>query len=212
MMKNITPRVIVLVLVICTAQLSTQTIQEYILKANTMQQAGNLKKAIAVMVEAIQKLPNEALAFSYCGFFHGLQAGNTKDDVEAANLVKKAFSYLDKAVSLNQQLPLPRYHRGILSIKVPEFLGKLDQGIEDLEILLQLAKNDKTAVRKDTLFNTVLVLTEGYERKESWDKAIDLLEQFLKVVPRGQWQTTTESLLKKIKTKKKTLKEQQDDN
>lgn len=202
MMRHATLWVLILVWVGCTCIFSAQTIEEYILKANTYHQAGNLKRATAVMEEAIQKLPDEPLAYSYCGFFCGLLAGNTKDFDEAANLVTQAFSHLDKAVSLNRELPLPRYHRGVLAIKVPEFLGKLDQGIHDLELLLKLAKQDQKAVRKETIYSTVLVLTEGYDRKRSWDKAIDLLEQFLTIAPSGQWQTTAASLLKKIKAKK----------
>ena len=208
-MKRTTQWLLIFVLASGAGLLTAQSIKEYIIKANTLQQAGNLKKAIAVMEEAIQKRPNEALAYSYCGFFNGMQAGNTKDFVEAGKLVTKAFTHLDKAVSLNQNHPLPRFHRGVLAINVPEFLGRLNQGIEDLEVLLQLAKKDRKNVRTDTLFNAVLTLAEGYDRKKAWDKAVNLLQQFLRIAPKGQWATTAGTKLEKIKAKRAKQKGKQ---
>ena len=201
-MKRIIRWLLILTLTPCAGILSAQSINEYILKANTLQQAGILKKAIAVMEEAIQKHPDEALAYSYCGFFNGMQAGATKDLVEAGNLVAKAFSHLDKAVSLNPNHPMPRFHRGVLGINVPEFLGKLDQGIGDLEVLLKLAKKDRKSVRRDTLFNASLLLAQGYEKKKEWDKALNLLQQFLKIAPKGQWTNTAKIQIERVKTRR----------
>ena len=43
--------------------------------------------------------------------------------MEAGQLVQDAYTLLDKAVEMDPDYYLPRLHRGILSVKVPEFLG-----------------------------------------------------------------------------------------
>ena len=42
----------------------------------------------------------------------------------------------DKAIALDPNSPIARFHRGHISVNVPPFLGKLDEGIQDLELLV----------------------------------------------------------------------------
>ena len=161
----------------------SQTLDEYIKKANNFQKTGELDQAINIMSEAVKKFPDSAAAYSYLGLYTGMQAGKTKDFMEAGKLVNTSFEMLDKAVSLDPDNPLPRFHRGLMGVNIPEFLGKLDLGINDLEILVKMAKKSPGKIAKDMLINGYNFLARGYQKKKEIDKAILALKKIIELAP-----------------------------
>ncbi len=160
-----------------------QTLDEYIKKANNFQKSGELDQAINMMSEAVKKYPDNAIAYSYLGLYTGMQAGKTNDFMEAGRLVNTAFEMLDKAVLLDSNNPIPRFHRGLMGVNIPEFLGKLDLGINDLEILIQMAKKSPEKVSKDMLISSYNFLAQGYQKKKESEKAILALQKIIELMP-----------------------------
>jgi tetratricopeptide (TPR) repeat protein len=160
-----------------------QSLDEYIKKAKDVQKSGDLSGAVKIMSEAIREYPDKAAAYSYLGLYTGLQAGQTKDFMEAGRLVAKSFEMLDKAVSLDANNPIHRFHRGLMGVNIPEFLGKLDTGINDLEILIKISKDSPQKVSKDILINSYQLLARGYQKKKEIQKAILTLKQLIKLAP-----------------------------
>ncbi len=160
-----------------------QTVDEYIKKANNFQNSGELDQAVKTMKEATEKYPNSADAYSYLGLYTGMQAGKTKDFMEAGRLVGTSFEMLDKAVSLDPNNPLPRFHRGLMGVNIPEFLGKLDQGINDLEEFIKIAKESPKKVSKGILISGYNFLAQGYQKKKEREKAILALKKIIELAP-----------------------------
>lgn len=190
-----------------------QSLDEYIKKAKECQKSGDLSRAVEIMSEAVQKYPDKAAAYSYLGVYTGVQAGQTKDFMEAGKLVAKSFEMLDKAVSLDANDPIPRYHRGLMGVNIPEFLGKLDLGINDLEILIKMSKDSPQKVRTDLLIDSYLLLARGYQKKKETRKAILTLQQLIKLAPgtdSAKEAEKTIARLSKIETTQDTKKKKPD--
>lgn len=160
-----------------------QTVNEYIKKANDYQNSGNIDRAIELMSEAVKKYPDSAAAHSYLGLYYGMKAGRTSDFMEAGRIISKSFEMLDKGVSLAPNNPITRFNRGVLAVNIPEFLGKLDVGIKDLETFVNLAKESPEKVSKEILVSGYNSLAQGYQKKKDREKAILVLKKVIEISP-----------------------------
>jgi len=197
-LKYLVRYLIVFILFFGISTAKDQTTDEYIKKAGQLQKSGELDKAIEVMTEAVEKYPQSALAHSYCGLYTGMKAGKTKDYMEAFKFVNDSFQRLDKAVSLDSQNPLIRLHRGIMGVSIPEFLGKLDLGITDLEINVRLSKESPQKVGKDILLATYQYLGQGFQKKKQIKKAIAAWKKIVKIAPGSDQAIIAEQNIKKL--------------
>jgi tetratricopeptide (TPR) repeat protein len=82
-----------------------------------------------------------------------------EDTALRTNLVFESMSYLDKAVTLAPDDLEARLLRGIMGVQFPFFVGKLDQGIEDLEMVV--ASGAPEAMRNQARYH----LGFGYQKK-----------------------------------------------
>lgn len=161
----------------------SQTIDEFIKKAESYQQSGDLEQAVKVMEEAIQKYPNSSTAHSYLGLYRAMQAGRTQNYIEAGKLIGIAFEMLDKAVSLDPNNPIGRLHRGLMGVRAPAFLNKLDQGIQDLEFLVKIHERSPNKVSLEILASAYNFLGEGYQKNQEKQKAIAAWEKVIELSP-----------------------------
>lgn len=159
----------------------SQMLDKYIEKAESYHQAGDLEQAARVMEEAIQKYPDNSTAYSYLGLYRGTQAGSTQNFMEAGRLIGIGYDMLNKAVVLDPNNPLARFHRGLMSVNVPAFMGKLDEGIQDLEVLIKIYEKTPEKVAPGMIASAYNFLAQGYQKKEehqksiaAWQKVIDL--------------------------------------
>lgn len=164
-MRTLINFLIIIAIIISAGISHGQTLEEYIKKAENYHKSGKLEQATISMEEAVKKYPDDSTANSYLGLYIGMQAGRTKDNVEAGQLIGRSFEILDTAVSLDENNPIARYHRGLLGIKVPEFLGKLEGGIRDLEFLIKIYERSPDKVKKDMLIGAYDLLGQGYQKK-----------------------------------------------
>ncbi len=158
-----------------------KTLQAYIKEAEDNQKTGSFAQAIAVMEEAVKAYPDSAIAYSYLGLYTGILAGQSSDMMEAGRLVNMSFEMLDKAVVLDSLNPRVRYYRGLMSINVPEFFGKLVGGIQDLEFLITIYEKSPNKVSKEIIVSGYDYLGKGYQKsgdnqkaKFAWEKVIAL--------------------------------------
>jgi len=158
-----------------------QSIEEYINKAQNFNQAGDFKQAAKVMEEAIQKFPDNATAYSYLGLYRGTQAGQTSNYLEAGRLIGSAYEMLDKAVALDANSPIARLNRGLMGVKVPSFLGRLEPGIADLEYIVKMYQVSPDKIPANLIASAYNFLGEGYSKcketenaRTAWEKVTEL--------------------------------------
>lgn len=170
----------------------SQTLDEFIKQAENENRSGNPAQAAAIMEQALHQFPNHATIYAYLGLYRGIQAGTTQNYAEAGQLIQEAYEKLNKAVELEPNNPIARLNRGILSVNVPQFFGKLDEGIQDLETLLHLEQQSPGKINRDMLAATYQFLAQGYEKKGNSQQAISSWQQVIKLVPQSELAKTAE--------------------
>jgi tetratricopeptide (TPR) repeat protein len=181
----------------------SQTLDEFINKAENFNRSGDFEQAAKVMAEAIQKFPDNSTAHSYLGLYRGMQAGQTQNYMEAGQLIETAYDMLNKAIALDPNNPIARFHRGLMGIKVPPFMGKLDEGIQDLEILAKLHQETPGKVPVDLMARAFDFLGEGYQKKQDKEKAIAAWNQVVTLTPGTDLAKNAEQRISELKQPQK---------
>lgn len=105
--------------------------------------SGDYEKAQEILTKAIALDSSNAQAYALLGMAVGMKSAHGYDEKIAENtnlrmnLCFKSAEYLDKAVELDPQNIGIRLKRGILGVNLPFFVGKLDQGIDDLNRVIK---------------------------------------------------------------------------
>ncbi len=182
-MKRLINYLSIFILLINSHFVLGQTVDDFINKSNKFYQSGNLKEAAQVMEEAIEKFPEYSTAYSYLGFYRGMQAGETQNFMEAGQLIGTAYQHLDKAVELDPNNPIARFHRGVMGVNVPAFLSKLDGGIKDLEFLVKLYQQSPDQLSPDFMARCYDFLGKGYHKKEKSQEAVTAWKKVIELAP-----------------------------
>ena len=170
----------------------SQTLDEFINKAEGFNQTGDVAQAAKVMEETIQKFPDNSTAYSYLGLYRGMQAGRTQNYMEAGQFVQLSYDMLNKAVALDANNPIARFHRGLMSVSVPPFMGKLDEGIQDLELLIKIHEKTPDKFTSGTIASAYNFLAQGYQKKEDGQKAIAAWKKVIELAPNSDLSKSAE--------------------
>jgi tetratricopeptide (TPR) repeat protein len=181
------------VLVVLLSPLTAKTSQEHIDEAVAIREGGDLETARTLLMEALDLDPDHSTLHAYLGLYFGEGAGETENYLLQAEYSQKAFEHLDRGVELDPRDPVARLFRGLFGVMVPEFLGRLDSAIEDLEAVIELYDVDSEAVPMEVLLNAYFYLGQGYDKKglsqraeESYHKVIELGPE-TDVAEEAQW-------------------------
>jgi tetratricopeptide (TPR) repeat protein len=182
-MRLVVRCIFVLSVVFFAVVVEAKPLKDYIKEAKNYQNSGKLEEAVKVMEEALAKYPDSSNAYVYSGLYTGMQAGKTQDLILAGKLVATSFEQLDKAVALDSLNAIARLHRGIMEIEVPEFFGRLDGGIKDLEFIVKMRQKSSKTVSNDILVQAYNFLGEGYQKKGENDKAVSAWNKVIELAP-----------------------------
>ncbi len=171
-----------LIAVFCCPAYS-QTIDSFVKQAEEKARSGDIQAAIDMMREAVAKFPEDASAYAFLGGYLVQGTGQAKDMMAKAAMSGEAFGHLDKAVALDSLQAHARFFRGLLGVMVPPFMGKLDQGIVDLETVLHIAQQSPGAVSGDILTQTFQYLGVGYSQKGNKERARQAWEEVIRMAP-----------------------------
>lgn len=172
---------------ICAVAVShCKTVQEYIDEAHQYEKVGNLERATEMMRKAVEEYPEDANAHAFLGLYLGQSAGEATDFQLQAALAFESFEVLDTAVSLDSANVYARFYRGLMGIKVPEFLGKRDQSIEDLKVVLRIYEEEPEEVPEEILLSTYSFLAEVYEERDETQEAIATWKKVIELAPESR--------------------------
>lgn len=139
--------------------------QEFIEKAFEYENK-DIDKAIEIMKRAKKEFPTDPDILSVYGYMTGKGAGETYM-LRAALLASQAESAFDTALKLESNHKNARMWRGILKVNMPSFLGKVPDGIADLEIIRQ--RSDLT---EEESMMTDFFLGLGFGKLKEYELAI----------------------------------------
>ncbi|HEM46114.1 MAG TPA: hypothetical protein ENO23_03620, partial [Alphaproteobacteria bacterium] len=138
---------------------------EYIAEAQHLVEGGKRAEAVALLTEAVAEHPEHSDLHAFLGIYTGMGAGETQDYMEAGRLMMLSFEQLDRAIELDPANPRACLYRGIMGINVPEFLGRLDAGIADLEKAVELYGDDRDPASIEGLVTAWGSLATAYGKK-----------------------------------------------
>jgi len=203
---------VVLAIVVGLSCKKGKTVEQYIGEAEGLQKSGKLQEAVSILDEALKAYPNSADVYAYLGFYRGMQAGETTDIEEAMRLVNLSFEGLDKAVSLDSLNLLARFYRGIISMNVPEFFGKIECGVKDMEFVVGQYEQSPDKVSNDIVITACQFLAKGYQKIGEEEKARDALSKITQITGDTTLIEKTEEEIKKISKPTRTNKEKRTDS
>ncbi len=212
-MQTITKIHVILMLSVLLFRVAAgQSLDEYLKKAADLNQAGDFKQAVQIMEDAVQKFPDNALAYSYLGLYQVMLAGQVGSFIEAGRLVSSASAVLDKAIALDGNNLQVRLNRGLMGVKVPPFLGKLDQGLADLEFIIKVYQSAPDKMPIELAVRAFDLLGEGYSKakdsvkaRSAWEKVIELAPDSPLAANARQNLTTVTGELKKAQAIEKKV-------
>ena len=161
-------------------------LESFIKEAQSKQQTGDIEQAVQIMRKALDEYPDNPTVMGYLGGYIGIQAGqaSTAGNMnEAGNLTEESFELLDKALALDSTTIIALFYRGLMGVNVPEFFGKLDQGVTDLESLLAYHKKKPESVPNNILFPALDILASGYTKQGKQNEAYVTLQTLLDLAP-----------------------------
>lgn len=172
------------------------SLDEYLEKARALAGAKDLEAACRVMEEALTGYGQDASAHAYMGQLLSMRAGQSQGDYQQAmQFVQQAFSHLDKALELDAANVTARLNRGILSIQLPSFFGRLNDGIADLQYLVNQPGQDKPSWLATAYFH----LAQGFRKQQAFTKAIAATEHALALAGDGPLADYAAKQLKTLK-------------
>jgi tetratricopeptide (TPR) repeat protein len=156
-------------------------VDKYVEEAGRFAKSNEPAKAVEVMERAAKERPRSAKAHAYLGLYLGMSAGRTSDFSEAGKLVQAAFAQLDQAAAIDSLDIDARYFRGLLSVQVPDFFGRLDPGVRDLEFVLARPEKTRKPLDHERLVSVWSLLGTGYQKQQkmgeaaqAWQKVAEL--------------------------------------
>lgn len=190
--------ILVIVLSLVAKIIFAASVDEYIKKAKDLQKSGKLEKALVILNDALVEFPENSTLYAYKGLYTGMKAGRTDNFLEAGELSSESFRLLDKAVSLGPDNHIALMFRGLMSVKVPGFLGKLNGGLEDLQRICDIIKRSPDKLSIEDKILTWNLLGEGYNKKGDFDKAAAAWEKIVKNAPGSSEAESAEARIRQL--------------
>ncbi len=137
------------------------------------QEKTNINTAFKIMKSARNEYPNNPDILSVYGYMAGLEAKETYM-IRAAILASNAISAFDDALEIDPEHKNARMWRGILKINMPSFLGKVPDGILDLENI-----EDRADLTEEDYIMVKFFLGMGYGKAQRYEEAISSFEKVI---------------------------------
>lgn len=182
-MKQVAGCLIIFFLLVGSAAAFGKSVDEYIKEAQALQEGGKIKEAIVLLEQAVLEHPESSDLYVYLGLYTGMSAGQAQEYMEAGRLAMLSFQQLDKAVTLDTENPRAYLYRGLMGVKMPPFLGKLDGGINDLNRVLKMREGAPDKVSDEMVMTALNLLAEGYEKSGDIENARGALEKIIELAP-----------------------------
>lgn len=184
------------------------TLDESMQVARTYQEAGQIDQAIAVMERVIEDHAESSKAYSYLGDLMGEKAQKTKEYGDIFFAIEHAFAMWDKAIELDEKNYEARFTRGAWAVNIPKFVGRLDEGIKDLEYMTQVLQYAPGEEAQQHLVSAYSYLGDGYQKQGELEKAEKMFDKVIEMAPETELAEKAQRNLSKIAAFKKWDAEQ----
>ncbi|UCD06446.1 MAG: DUF2271 domain-containing protein [candidate division WOR-3 bacterium] len=176
-----------------------KTLEEYIGEAEEYKNTSQFDKAISTMEQAVEEYSDNSDAYLHLGIMLGEKAQRIRDYMQIFDFVERAFLSWDKALLLNPDNFMARFYRGAWSLNMPKFVGRLENGINDLEIITTALEQSSDPAMREQLMEAYRYLAGGYKKNGEYSKAKGVYEKIIKLVPETEYAEAAREGIDKIK-------------
>ncbi|UCG91624.1 MAG: DUF2271 domain-containing protein [candidate division WOR-3 bacterium] len=188
----------ILLAIIAGVNLHAVTLEEYINEAQQYQDAYNLEQAITTMEQAVREYPDSSTAYTQLGILIGEKAQRTRDFTAIIAMISRVFEMWDKAIALDPNNVEARFNRGAWGVSIPKSSGQLEKGIDDLGIIIKVLEQSPDEDVQAQLAPAYYYLGTGYRKKWEFQKAKQMYEKVVELIPDTEEAQRAQSYINKI--------------
>lgn len=116
----------------------------------------------------------------------------------------------NKALSLDPQNVTARFYRGAWAVNIPKFVGQLETGIKDMEIIVAALKQSPDEGARAQLVEAYQQLATGYQKAGEYDQAKETWNEILRIAPDTELADLAQTAIENIIAVEKWLAEKRD--
>jgi len=177
---------------------ATETLEEYITKAEAYKNNGQFDEAISTMEQAVKKYPEQSDAYAQLGVMLSEKAQRTRDYIQIFEIAKQAFAAWDKALVIDPRNFTARFYRGAWSVNIPKSVGRLSSGIDDFVIITKALEQSPDPSSKERLVDAYQYLATGYQKNAEYGKAKKIHEKIIGLAPETKFAQSAQENIDKI--------------
>jgi tetratricopeptide (TPR) repeat protein len=167
-------------------------------EAQKLADGGDVIGAMTLLEKTAEQYPEDSDVMAYLGLYTGMAAGKAQSMEDAGKYMMMSFDILDKAVQLDENNPEAWMFRGIIGINVPGFFGRLEGGISDLEMAVELYSASEDPEAAGGMVAALTNLAEGYAKNQDPAGQKKALEQIVALAPGTEAAAAAEATLKEL--------------
>lgn len=158
-----------------------------------------VRKADQYLSDLLKIDPTGSIALVYYGSVQTMKARHGASPWESMELLKKGFSCMDKAVTINGENPEIRLIRGINSTSVPEDFGRLFLALNDFNAIDEMKSNRHLDFGKEFWLPFYFYYGLALERGNNQEEAKIKLQRVFDIDPGSEYAQRAGKLLDKRK-------------
>lgn len=160
---------------------------------------GAVRKADQYLKDLLEIDPTDSIALVYYGSVQTMKAHHGSSPWESMELLKKGFSCIDKAVTIDPENPEIRLIRGINSTCVPENFGRLFLALNDFNAIDEMKNNKHLDLGKEFWLPFYFYYGLALERGNNQEEAKIKLQKVVDIDPGSEYARRAGKLLDKRK-------------
>jgi tetratricopeptide (TPR) repeat protein len=159
------------------------TVDECLGQAKERMDLEDYDGAIAVVEQGIKEHPESSALYTKLGVLYGIKVQMFNDYSNVFKAILGVFDQWDKALDLEPGNIEARFQRGVWGVNVPKFLGRIEQGILDLDTIIKILHQSEDPAAYEQLIMAYYYLAYGLQRLMALNEASELYRAVIENAP-----------------------------
>jgi tetratricopeptide (TPR) repeat protein len=159
------------------------SLESYLTEANKLRSEDKSDQGIPLMEKAVAEYPDNSEAWNLLGELIGDQVRKNPGFTAMFGLVSKAFACWDRALEIDPNNFTARFNRGAWAVNIPKFAGQLDQGVEDLKVIVNALAASPDPQSAKQIIGASSLLAKGLQKQGNYEEAETIWQNIIKMAP-----------------------------
>jgi len=191
---------IMIVLALFIAQICYgMTVEEYLGEVDERMGLEDYDGAIMILEQAINEHPENSTLYTKLGVLYGIKVQMINDYADIFQAIIGVFEQWDKALELDPANMEARFQRGVWGVNVPKFLGRIEQGVLDLDTIIKILHQTEDPAAYEQLIMGYYYLAYGLQRLMALNEATELYNAVIENAPETELAQGAQENLVRIK-------------